>query len=136
MEQAKKDMLAQKLTEAVNRNDAFCQAFVAAKDAASIQKVLHENGIEVSLNDVEEMFSNGVGEINKAYAEGELTEEQMDSVAGGGFIRGSLRLVAGCAFAFGYGCLCGVCPAATAGVPYVVGGVTAYATAGYLRRGW
>ena len=136
MEQAKKEMLAQKLTEAVNKNDAFCQAFVSAKDAASIQKVLHENGIDVSLNDVEEMFTNGVGEISKAYAEGELTEEQMDSVAGGGFFRGTLRFVAGCAVAFGYGCLGGVCPAATAGVSYVVGGVVAFATAGYLRRGW
>ena len=133
MEQGKREMLAQELLESLQKNDAFCQAFVAAENATTIQELLRNNGMDVSLSDVEELFADGVKEILKSNVEGELTEKDMDSVAGGGWFRGTCRLVASSAVAFGYGCFCGVCPAASVGAPYVAGGLAVWTTAGYLR---
>ena len=133
MEQQKKEMLEQKLGEALQKNDAFCQAFAAAENAESIQGLLRDNGIDVSIGDVEGLFADGVKEILRRNEEGELTEEDMDTVAGGGWIRGTIRLVASCGAGFGYGCICGVFPAASAAAPYVAGGLAAWTTAGYLR---
>lgn len=139
MEQAKKEMLAQKVMEAVNENNDFCKAFIAAEDAISLQKVLNDNGFDVSKEDVEAIFADGLKEILKVKevaATSELSEDQLDDVAGGGAIRGTLRTVASAAAGFGFGCLCGVCPAASAATPYVVGGLTAWSTAGYMKKGW
>lgn len=136
MDQAKKEMLAKKILEAVNENNDFCKAFVAAEDAASLQKVLKSNGFDVTVEDVEAMFAEGLKEIltvKEGAAATELSEDQLDDVAGGGFFRGTLRLVASSAVGFGFGCLCGVCPAAAAATPYVAGGLTAWTTAGYLK---
>lgn len=132
-----KQVLAQKLTEAVNENNDFCKAFTQAEDAASLQKVLQANGFEVSVEEVEAMFADGLKEILKIKEEAagaELSEDQLDDVAGGGFVSGTARLAASAAAGFGYGCLCGVCPAAAAWTPYVAGGLTAWTVAGY--KGW
>lgn len=133
MEQQKKEMLAQKLSDALQKNDTFCQAFVSAENAITIQKLLCDNGINVSLNDVEEMYSNGVKEILKKNGDGELSEEDLNEVAGGGWFRGTLRAVASTAAGFGYGCVCGLIPAAAAGAPYVAVGLATWTTAGYLK---
>lgn len=139
MDKTKKDIISQRIIDAVNNNADFCKAFVAAEDAASVQKVLCENGFDVTLAEVNELFSEGVGEILKfkeSGVDGELSEDQLAEVAGGGFFRGALRTVASAAAGFGFGCLCGVCPAAASATPYVVGGLTAWSTAGYMKRGW
>lgn len=139
MENAKREMLAQKLMDAVNNNDDFCKAFVSAEDAPSVQKVLKENGFDVSLEDVEAIFLDGLNEIKKLKSTAPadvLSEEQLDDVAGGGAIRGTLRFIASGAAAFGYGCLCGLCPAASVGTPYVAVGLAAWTTDGYLKKGW
>lgn len=139
MEQTKKEMLAQKIMEAVNENNDFCKSFVAAEDATALQKVLNDNGFDVTVEDVEAIFADGLKEIlaakENAMAE-ELSEDQLDDVAGGGFFRGTLRTAASAAAGFGFGCLCGLCPAASVATPYVVGGLTAWSTAGYLKKGW
>lgn len=123
----------------MNENNDFCKAFVAAEDATSLQKVLNENGYAISVEDVEAMFADGLKEILKFKDEAETTElsmEQLDGVAGGGIIRGILRTVASAVAGFGYGCLCGVCPAAASATYYVAGGLTAWSVAGYRKKGW
>jgi len=139
MDKSKKDIISQQIIEAVNGNTEFAKAFVAAEDAASVQKILCENGFDVTVEDVQALFSEGVSEILKVKesgVNGELSEDQLAEVAGGGFFRGALRTVASAAAGFGFGCLCGVCPAAASATPYVVGGLTAWSTAGYMKKGW
>lgn len=135
MENIRKEMLAQQIVAEVNNNEEFAKAFVSAEDAAAVQKVLKENGIEVTLEEVEEIFVDGANGILNNQAD-ELAEDQLDDVAGGGAIRGTLRLAVSCAVGFGYGCLCGVCPAAYAGAKYVAGGLAIWTAAGYKKKGW
>ena len=54
----------------------------------------------------------------------------------GGFIRYLVRGAVSAAVGFGFGCLCGVCPAAAVATPYVVGGLALWCAAGYLKKGW
>lgn len=136
MTNAKKELLAQKIMASANENGEFIKAFAAVEDATSMEKFLNENGFEVSLEEVEALFAEGLQEILKfkdSATEEELSEEELSDVAGGGFFSGTLRLVASSGAAFGFGALCAVCPAASAASPYVVGGLTAWTTAGYMK---
>jgi hypothetical protein len=136
MDQNKKEMLAQKIIEAVNENNDFCKEFLAAEDAVSLQKVLNDNGFDMTVEDIESMYADGLKEILavKEGAETELSEDQLDDVAGGGFLKGTARLAVSSAAAFAFGCFVGVCPAAAPATPYVAGGLTAWTTAGYLDK--
>ena len=139
MEMTQKELFAQKILAAVNEDEEFCKALVACEDAVSVQKVLSVRGIACTTEDVEEIFADGLQTIQKLHESGtagELGENDLDSVAGGGAIRGTLRLLASGAVAFGYGCLCGVCPAASVASPYVGGGLTVWTAAGYMKKGW
>ena len=134
-----KKELTQTLFDAVNGNEVFCKSLLAAEDAASAQKVLNENGFDVTKEDVEAIFVDGLNEILKfkeSATVDELSVGQLDNVAGGGFLKGALRTVASAAAGFGFGVVCGVCPAASAATPWVVGGLAAWSTAGYLKKGW
>ena len=134
MELTKKELLAQKITAAATEDQEFFKAFIGAQDAPALQKVLQNNGFEFTLEGIDEFFANGVDGILAHNGSAELTEDQLDDVAGGGFIKGTARLIVSCGVAFGYGALCGICPAAYAGAPYVAGGLTAWTTAGYLSN--
>ena len=134
-----KKELAKQIFDAVNENEDFCKALLSVEDAASAQKVLKENGFNVTQDDVEAIFKDGLDEILKFKESGaadELSVEQLDNIAGGGVVRGVLRTAVSAAGAFGFGMLCGVCPAACAATPYVAGGLAAWSTAGYLKKGW
>ena len=134
-----KEMLAQKITEAVNENNEFSKAFLAAEDAASLQKVLQDNGMDVTAEELEAMYSDGVKDILKvkeASEAEELSEDQLDDVAGGGFVSGTARLAVSGAAGFAYGCACGVAPGLAAGAPYVAGGLAAWTASGYMKKGW
>lgn len=138
MKQEMKEQLSRKLTESINETSEFAKAFVSCENAAALRKVLQDNGFDVTEADVEELLHEG-GEAIRKYqdtASDELSDTQLDEVAGGGALRGTVRLVASCALAFGFGALCGVCPAAAVATPYVASGLTAFTTAGYLRKGW
>ena len=121
MEMTKKEMLVQKITAAVTDDQDFYKDFISAQDAPSLQKVLQVHGFDFTVEEVEEFFSAGVDVILNQSEAGELSEEQLDDVAGGGFLRGTARLIVSSGVAFGYGALCGICPAACAGAPYVAG---------------
>ncbi|MBQ4569160.1 MAG: hypothetical protein IJA62_03815 [Ruminococcus sp.] len=133
----KKELLAQKLMESANENGEFFRAFVSAEDASDVQKVLNDNGFDATVEEIEELFSEGLKEIldfkDKA-SEEELSEEQLDDVDGGGFLRGTARTVISAAAGFGFGAFCAVCPAASAATPYVAGGLTAWSVAGYKKK--
>lgn len=136
-----KRILVKQISDAVNGDESFCKALLSVEDAASAQAILKENGIDASLQDVEGIFKDGVSEIVKykeasQAADGELDENQLANVAGGGIVRGVLRTSASAAGAFGFGMICGVCPAASVATPYVVGGLTAWSAAGYFKEGW
>ncbi len=135
MENTRKEVLAKKISDAVNENEALCIALASAEDAAAAKKVLNENGFDVSTEDVEAIFQDGLNAILKfkESAPDELSEGQLENVAGGGFFRGMFRTAASAATGFGFGMLCGVCPAAASATPYVVGGLAAWSAAGFRR---
>lgn len=133
MEMTKKEMLAQKITAAVTEDQEFYKAFISAQDAAALQKVLQNHGFDFTVDEVEALFRDGATEIVKQTNVNELSEEDLDAVAGGGFFRGTARLIVSCGVAFGYGALCGVCPAACAGANYVAGGLAVWTAAGYMK---
>lgn len=128
------EMLTKKITDAVTNDLAFYKDFISAQDAVALQKVLQNYGFDLTLEEIEDLFSNGVSTILDHTQSGELTEDQMDDVAGGGFFAGTGRLIVSCGVAFGYGALCGVCPAAAAGANWVAGGLTAWTAAGYMKK--
>ena len=125
--------ITKKITAAVTEDMDFFKAFISAQDAPALQKVLKDHGFELTLDQIEALFASGVNGILDANKAEELTEDQLDDVAGGGFLRGTARLVVSCGVAFGYGALCGVCPAACAGANWVAGGLTVWTAAGYAK---
>ena len=133
MEMTKKEMLAQEITAAVTENQEFYKAFISAQDAAALQKVLENHGFDFTVDEVNGLFCDGATEIVKQTSVDELSVEDLDAVSGGGIFRGTARLIVSCGVAFGYGALCGVCPAACAGANYVAGGLTVWTTAGYMK---
>lgn len=132
-----KEVMVQDITKMLNENEEFCKAFVSAEDAASVQKALNDNGMDISLEEVEELYANGSNEIIKNNESGmfeELSEKQLDEIVGGAAGKGAFRTAVTFAASFGWGCAVGVCPFLAAGTPYVVGGLTAWTTAGYLSK--
>ncbi len=134
-----REMFAQEIREKLSRDEDFLQALAAAENAGDARQVLLENGFDMSLEQVEALFADGERQVEKFLENGmdcELSEDELEDVAGGGVIRGLVRGAVSCVAAFGFGCVCGVCPPAAAATPYVVGGLTAFTTAGFLRKGW
>ena len=125
--------ITKKITAAVTEDMDFFKAFISAQDAPALQKVLKAHGFELTIEQIETLFAGGVSNILDANKAEELTEDQLDDVAGGGFFRGTARLVVSCGVAFGYGALCGVCPAACAGANWVASGLTVWTAAGYMK---
>lgn len=136
MEKISKEMLTQDILDKVNGDEAFCKAFVSAETAPALQKVLADHGFALSVEEVEAIYTAGVKGILAVNSGDELTEDQLEDVAGGGVLRGTLRLAVSAGVGFGYGCLCGLCPAACAGANWVAGGLTVWTTAGYVQKGW
>ena len=126
--------IKQKITDAAINDLDFFKDFIAAQDAPALQKVLQARGFELTVEEIEDLFSDGVDTILDHNQAEELSEDQLDDVAGGGFLKGTARLIISGGVAFGYGAFCGICPAAYAGAPYVAGGLAAWTTAGYLSK--
>lgn len=130
--------LYQAIMDDMTCDEEFVKAFVSSGDAETLCGVLTAKGYDVTVDDVKAMFEQGSQIIVERLGNDgdELTAEQLEEVAGGGFLRGTLRLVVSCAVAFGYGAFCAVCPAAAGGSTYVAVGLGAWTTAGYLKKGW
>jgi len=132
MTEIRKNTLVQEITFALDSDLEFGKTFVTCEDAAALQQALKSKGIEASVEEITEFINAGVENI-KAQNADELSEEALDNVAGGGWGRYLLRAGVSVVAAAGYGALCGVCPAACAGAPYVAVGLTAWTAAGYFK---
>ena len=135
MEKTKQEVLAQQIFTKADSDENFFKALLSVEDAVSAQKLLRENGFDVSLEDVETMHADGQNEISKfkeSGTVGELSEEQLDSIPGGGVVRGAIRTGAYFGACLVYGAVCGVCPPAAAGAPYALTAGALWAAAGYV----
>lgn len=131
--------LKEKIMLELNENDKFMKSFVSAKDADELQKTLKHYGYDVSLEEIKDINKIGVEGIvnyNNSTRDSELSLDDLENVDGGGVVRGSLRLIASSAAAFGYGAFCGLCPAAYGSAGYVVGGLATWTACGYVKKGW
>ncbi len=139
MEKMRKETVVQQIFDAVSINEDFGKALLMAEDADSAKNVLNANGFDITVEDVEAIFKDGLDEILKFKESGvanELSDNQLDNVAGGGVIRGTLRTAGSAIAGFGFGMFCGICPAAATATPYVVGGLAVWSAAGYMKKGW
>ncbi len=131
---------------ALLEDEAFLTAVLSAGESEKISKVMQENGIKVTPEEIDEFMDSGISQLAEMKESGsdELSIEDLESVAGGGKLRGALRyaLVIGGAVAVGAGL--GVLVGAGAlalgtayavGVGYaVIGG--AWTLSGRAKKGW
>ena len=69
----------EKLTE-IFSNKEFVKSFFEPKNEEEVQKVLKENGIDLSLQEIQK-----IREILIQKKNGELSDEELEAVSGGGF---------------------------------------------------
>lgn len=118
MEKTRKELLQGQIADLLN-NEAFCEAFFRCGNAENVSALLAEYGVEASAGEIDEFVRDGNAALAamKDAPDGELSEEQLEEVAGGGvwrrIARGAVSVVGGAALGFGLGCICGVCPAFT-----------------------
>ncbi len=130
-----KNEMIQKIQDALMADEAFAKALIAVEDAAAAQKVISEYGFDLSVEEVEAIYQAGSGEIEKVLdSDEELSAEELGNVSGGGFWAGIAMTGVAAVGAFGFGMVCGVCPAAAVYTPYVVAGLTTMATAGWMSK--
>ena len=128
-----KTMYMQQINELLESDESFVTAMVSAEDAEAVQTVFADYGIDLSLDEVETLIARGQKEIQNCLADGELSEESLEDVAGGGRGRCAVRFVASLGIAALYGAACGVCPPLTAGAPAVAVGLTAWCIEGLAK---
>ena len=125
-------------------DDHFLNDLISAETAEDTREIMLKNGFEVSLEEVNSLIEQGVEALHNVMDKKELSEADLESVAGGGKWRGSLRFVAAMGRAavigIGFGVVCGLCPGAVVATPYVVGYVavtgTDWVMKGYSKKGW
>ncbi len=125
MDQNKLALLKQQINAKLE-NEEFCTAFLQAGNVENLVQLLNKNGIEATADEVTEIVNEGNAALAavKDAPDGELTEDELESVAGGKgwrrFFRGVASVVSGAALGFGLGALCGVFPG-FAPVAYKIG---------------
>ena len=133
MEKEMRNDMALAIEEKALADDQFLKDLITARTSQDTQQVLSKYGFAVSMEEVNAFIEKGKSLLqNEAKVDTELSEDDLEAVAGGGKWRGRLRyagaLLGGAVLGAGYGALCGICPAAAAATPYVVGGYAALAT--------
>lgn len=131
MKENRKEMLSNQIRAIAEKDEDFVRAFVSCEDAAAVQKLLNDHGIASTTDEIDELFRDGMKELRAG--DDELSEEQLENAAGGGFWKGTARFAASCAIGFGYGAFCAVCPPAYGGAYYVAGGLAVWTAAGYAK---
>ena len=89
-----REMFVQEILEKLSHDEAFLQALAAAENAGDARQVLSENGFDMSLEQVEALVAAGEHQAEKFLENGmdcELSEGELEDVAGGGVIRGLIR---------------------------------------------
>lgn len=76
--------------QALEENEEFLAVIAKADTAAALRKVYADFGIELTEEEAETVFNNA-----KTYANGgELSEEMLEDVAGGGVVKSCINLLA------------------------------------------
>lgn len=127
-----KERILAKLQE----DEGFMIALASVEDAVSAQKVLSDYQIELTLDEVKSMMEDGRKEVEKAAESPELSEEELVSVAGGGWVRGFVRLGVSAIAVGGYYLIVAACPAAIIAAPAIAAGLGLWSKAGFDKRGW
>lgn len=123
--------LIEKISKAVTEDEAFCKSVASSKSVAEMCGVMASKGFYLTEEEVKAIYNQGISEAEKFKGD-EFTAEQLDEVAGGGIGKGLFFGAVSCAAAFGFGCLCGLCPAVAPLTPYVVGFSATLTTAAFL----
>lgn len=116
MEITKKKLLQETIT-ALMDDEKGCEAICACTNAAEMRKLLAENGVEATESEIEAFKNEGLATINKLRdsMNGEISEADLENVAGGGFWRklgrGAAATVLGAGGGFLAGIACAACPA-------------------------
>lgn len=90
-------------------SEEFLNALAACASMEQVQQLLHENNVEITLEEVAEFQAEGT-ELLKKNATAELSEADLDNVAGGGKLRQFGRFVVAAAGGAVIGFAAGVCP--------------------------
>ena len=125
------------INEKALADEAFVREMVAAKNTEEAQAVLRKNGFTLSDEDLTALAEVGKEPLDEMLKNGELSEDELDSVAGGGKLRGTLRLVASLVAAAACGAIVGATGGAATPGAYIVAGVLGtWTLAGYAKKGW
>ena len=118
MEITRNEMLREQIA-ALFDMDGFSEAFFQCGTAENVSKLLAKNGVEATVEELNELEQEGNQALlqMKESADGELSLEQLEDVAGGGRLRriarGAVSVIGGAALGYGMGCVCAACPAFT-----------------------
>lgn len=129
-----KELIFAKLQE----DEGFLNAIISSGDPIAVQKVLSAHNIELSLEEIEEIFKTGKEEIAR-FADSdntELGEEDLEVVSGGGIVRGLARVAVSSALVYGYSLIVGVYPPAIIAAPALAGSLGLWCKAGVDKKGW
>ena len=81
--------MEEKFMELLNDQE-FAEKLMALDEAADVQALLKDNGVELSLEDIETLRKSLNTQLSSA--EGELDEDALEGVAGGVSLRTIIRL--------------------------------------------
>ena len=145
MTQDRKDQLKNALMPYME-DEAFMTALMCSSDTTKMCELLSSKGIDVSAEDMDELIQDGYTQLS-AYGDqvgDELSEDQLEEVAGGGKLRGAVRyglvIVGAVAVGAALGGLVGIGALAVStayliGLGYsLVGGV--WTLKGRKKKGW
>ena len=115
-------------------DEVFLREMVGARTTEDARKVLEKYGFTLSREEMESLMVTGKEALEEAAREGELSEDELDTVAGGGKVRGTLRFVASLAIGGAAGFAIGLTGGAAAPGAYIVAGaLTVWTLDGYAR---
>ena len=127
MEETRKNALQAEIT-ALFENEEFTEALISCDTIEAMHKVLTENGIAITIEEVTYFQTVGSQALKNA-SKNELTEADLEAVAGGGWLRKTARFLTVATIGAGIGFACGVCPLLT---PHATGIAVTYSAAAAL----
>lgn len=105
-------------------DEAFLTAVLSAGEPEKIAAAMQEKGIGVDAAEIAELMQEGLQQMETLGEEGELSEEQLNEVSGGGKLRAAVTyagvLVGGVVIGAGLGVFAGV-GVITVGTAYAIG---------------
>lgn len=87
----KKNALALEIQKKGEIDDQFLKDFIVAKNSEEIQAVLAKNGIEATIDEINDFIQEGQQIVTEVLSTDELSEDELETVAGGGKWRGRIR---------------------------------------------